>query len=215
LVAGGGEDPGRPTYAESYGHLDGPSSYVPIFTDIDLDYAEPTSVRDQFYQTGLAAPQYAHYPLLPPVKALLHPNIVIHARTAALLAGASRTPGSNVGSAWSRLTQLKAGQELWQLGKYLQDLWIASPTAFRRANCPNVLLGLLPAGPATPLDPQPVVCPERDIKRRRVACTGTRQTSLRRRPLREQEYEAPDLSDQVQSWLDGSRQLPRKRRRSH
>jgi hypothetical protein len=92
LVAGGGEDPGRPTYAESYGHLDGPSSYVPIFTDIDLDYAEPISVRDQFYQTGFAAPQYAHYPLLPPVKALLHPNIVIHARTAALLAGASRTP---------------------------------------------------------------------------------------------------------------------------
>jgi hypothetical protein len=97
VVGAGGEDPGRPSYANSYGELAWPISYTAIFTNFAPSY-DLTIVRpdESMYQTGLGGPLAGRHPLLPLIPSLLHPNIVIYARTHVLMAGIARTSGAIV-----------------------------------------------------------------------------------------------------------------------
>lgn len=95
-ISAGKADPGRPTYSESYDWLVWPVEYSTIFNDTALECELPFNRGDTMYQKGLMGSAQAHLPLLPPLPLLLHPNIVIFERTAALAKGICQSPGAFV-----------------------------------------------------------------------------------------------------------------------
>jgi hypothetical protein len=104
-VAAEEPDPGRPSYEASYSSLTLPCDYVAVFSERMGDYHSLVIARQgeqaQFYQTGLATPgtTAATLQILPPISSLIHPNIVVYARTHALQVGLYKTPSADVSPA--------------------------------------------------------------------------------------------------------------------
>jgi hypothetical protein len=108
-VAAREADPGRPSYEASYGEVILPCDYIAVFNERTVDYHKLVIVRQgereedepKHYQTGLAGPgsAAARCLVLPPISSLIHPNIVVHARTHVLQVGLYKTPGADVSPA--------------------------------------------------------------------------------------------------------------------